>query len=35
MQLSKWAWLLNERGIGAIFLVIGLAALGWSRRRRG
>ena len=24
----------NERGIGALFLIIGLAAFGWSRRRR-
>ncbi|HEX2872023.1 MAG TPA: hypothetical protein VHP33_12220 [Polyangiaceae bacterium] len=24
----------TERGIGALFLLIGLAAFGWSRRRR-
>jgi hypothetical protein len=34
MQLNTWAWALNERGIGVLFVVIGLAALGWSRRRR-
>lgn len=34
MQPHTWAWALNERSIGALFVVIGLAAFGWSRRRR-